>query len=104
LRAGWHKVSPMELNDTGVYLKVEPVWRIPDFDPRSRAHYWVFPVVFRVEDPAKALSGERQLMLDPESMVCAAQALGCFYCEEPYSERLADGACRGNGGWATCAT
>ena len=72
--------------------------RIPPFDKRTGAHFWIFPVAFAVKDPDRFFDQPHGPMLfDVENLVFA-QALGCIHCEEQYSKRLASRRCRGHGG------
>jgi hypothetical protein len=53
------------------------------------------PLAYRIDDPEKIMSGERQLILDKEALVLATK-IGCFYCEEPWSKYLQHRRCPGN--------
>jgi hypothetical protein len=81
------------LHSTGMQYEAAPdVDRIPPFDPRSGNHYWIIPVCFAT-DPTKWSAGE-QVHLDMENLVMVSGA-GCYYCEQPYSRRLATRRCKG---------
>lgn len=66
--------------------------RIPDFDPRAGSHLWCTVACWRV-NPDQAYSGER-VELDAENLLYIG-GMGCYYCEEPYSPRLAQRRCKG---------
>lgn len=66
--------------------------RIPEFDPRSGEHCWIEIVAYRVFP--ERWSKDQLPVLDQENLV-SIQGPGCFYCEEPYTERLAKRRCPG---------
>jgi hypothetical protein len=68
--------------------------RIPEYDRKRREHFWIAPVAFRVADPAAVMAGE-SLLMDKENLVHGGH-IGCFHCEEPWSQYLAARACTGN--------
>lgn len=85
------------LYETGFVQRVEEggVDKIPEYDSRSGAHFWMMPLAYRIDDPEKIMSGERQLILDKEALVLAA-GIVCYYCEEPWSKRLQHRRCPGD--------
>jgi hypothetical protein len=81
---------------TGQPIRVDPVDRIPDYDPRSGDHLWVITTAFRV-DPARWSSPDPTVtpMLDHENLLSVAGP-GCFYCEQVYTSLLATRRCKGD--------
>jgi len=78
---------------TGFTVEAPPeVDRIPPFDPRSGDHIWLIITAYRV-DPARWTPGHSP-HLDTENLVSIVGP-GCYYCERPYSERLARRRCPG---------
>jgi hypothetical protein len=67
--------------------------RIPPYDERSGEHCWLFLVGYQVFPLTWAASGNTP-KLDQENLVNISGP-GCYYCEEPYSERLARRRCKG---------
>jgi hypothetical protein len=79
--------------DSGVhYQTTAHVDRIPPYDKRSGDHYWIVPLVFRV-DPSTWEPGEA-INLDRENLVYAAGA-GCYFCEARWEPRLMTRRCPG---------
>jgi len=72
-----------------VEIQKDQVDRVPDFDPRSGAHLWTWGVVFR------ATPGVETPMLDTENLLLITGPV-CYYCEQPYSERVAMRRCSGD--------
>lgn len=76
--------------DTGHSFQVPgSLDRVPDFDQRTGEHLWVILSMYRwggpqVENPT----------LDPENLLLIA-APGCYYCEQPWTQRLATRRCKG---------
>lgn len=71
--------------------------KIPDFDPRTGDHYWILPVVYRINDPARWYDPSQPVesrLLDLENLVMVT-AVGCYYCEKVYDARLASRRCKG---------
>jgi hypothetical protein len=64
--------------------------RIPDFDPRSGDHLWTIITMYRWGGPTV----ERPT-LDNENLL-SVMGPGCYYCEQPWSERLAQRRCKGD--------
>lgn len=81
------------VSSTGFIQKAEPVDKVPDFDPRSGDHYWVFTTMYKV-DPEKMMEGEE--LLDMKNLVLTVGP-GCFHCEEIYTPYIAKRHCRGSG-------
>lgn len=68
--------------------------RVPEFDPRSGEHLWTMTMAYQV-DPAKMMSGaDGPVLFDKENLLVTAGP-GCYYCERPYSPRLAMRRCKG---------
>jgi hypothetical protein len=67
--------------------------RIPDFDPRTGDHLWSVATMYRVQ-PATWLDKAVTPHLDMENLL-TVQGPFCFYCEQPYSQRLATRRCKG---------
>jgi hypothetical protein len=81
------------VHSTGMTYEAEPnLDRIPEFDARSGNHYWIGLVSFHV-DPSSWSHGEQQ-HFDMENLVSVAGP-GCYYCEQPYSDRIAKRRCGG---------
>lgn len=59
---------------------------------RLREHLWVASALWAVADPASV----DPVLLDKESLL-AGPLIGCFICENPYTERLARRRCSGQG-------
>jgi hypothetical protein len=78
---------------TGFVQEVDPVSRIPDYDPRSGDHFWVVTVAYRI-DVTKA-DQEGSFFLDQENLVMGP-SVGCFHCEKAYSARLVQRRCPGD--------
>lgn len=55
-------------------------------------HLWTVLAAWRVADPRSARSGP--FILDAENLV-ALPGMGCFKCEQSFSNRLARQPCRG---------
>lgn len=56
-------------------------------------HVWIAAAVYRVQaETLRAVAGD-QLHLDRENL--ATIEIGCFVCEQPYSERIGYRACPG---------
>jgi len=88
----------VELVGTGFVQQVREggVDRIPPFDPRTGEHYWVFPITYHIADPRKFYGDQSDgpPLLDLETLV-QASCIGCWHCEQPWSERLASRRCKG---------
>lgn len=57
-----------------------------------REHLWIATAAWLVTDPGKA----ETLLLDRENLL-VSPAIGCYVCEEPYTERIAHRRCSGKG-------
>lgn len=66
---------------------------IPDFDPRTGDHLWMVVAVYRCADPATVASGQT-VHMDAENLL-SIEGPGCFHCEQPWTERLAQRRCKG---------
>lgn len=62
--------------------------KVPDFDPQSGDHLWIIMAMYRWNP------GTESPMLDTENLLLIPSP-GCFYCEEPYTPRLAQRRCKG---------
>lgn len=80
---------------TGHTIQVDPVDRIPDYDPRTGNHLWIVTSVYQV-DPQQWRSDDPTVtpMLDHENLLSVAGP-GCFYCEQVYTPLLATRRCKG---------
>lgn len=80
---------------SGQSIKVDPLDRIPDYDPRSGEHLWVVAGAWRVT-PDQWTSSDPAVtpILDQENLLSVAGP-GCYYCEAYYSPRLAKRRCPG---------
>lgn len=67
--------------------------RIPEYDRRTRDHYWVMSAAWKV-DPIKAKSGDDNY-LDMENLV-TLQGPGCYYCGLAWTPHLARRRCAGD--------
>ncbi len=80
---------------TGHHVEAnQGVYRIPPFDDRTRAHFWMVLTGYRVvpemwDDPTATP------ILDSENLVTVSPPF-CYYCEEPYSTRLGHRRCTGD--------
>lgn len=63
--------------------------RIPEYDPRSGDHLWIILTMYRWGGPAVELP-----VLDTENLL-SVQGPGCYYCEQPYSQRIYKRRCPG---------
>lgn len=88
--------GPGELRGTGFHQAVPEggVNRIPEFDPRSGAHFWNMLCGFRVSDPAAIDKGTKQLILDTENLVVTTP-IGCYYCEQVWTKTIGHRRCPG---------
>lgn len=80
---------------TGRYEQIDrpsEINRIPPYDPRSGDHCWVITTAHRV-DPSQ-FSMRNPPILDRETLMIVAGP-GCFYCEQPYTPKLAVRRCKG---------
>lgn len=75
------------------YIAAGGVDRIPDYDPRSGEHFWTLFAMYRV-DPMAVSRSTGPVHLDTENLVHLG-AMGCYFCEEPYSPRLLHRRCPG---------
>ncbi len=81
------------LRDTGHRERYdEHVNKIPEFDPRSGNHYWIFITSYKVDPEIFGLDGPS--LLDHENLV-ATVGPGCYYCEQPYTNYLSTRRCKG---------
>lgn len=80
---------------TGQTIRVDPVDRIPDYDPRTGNHLWIVTTAHQV-DPAQWRSNDLTVtpMLDHENLLSVAGP-GCFHCEQHYTPLLATRRCKG---------
>jgi len=78
---------------TGQTERIDPVDRIPDFDPRSGDHLWTVITAYRVV-PEQWKDPTHTPHLDHESLL-SVTAPGCFHCEEYWTPRLASRRCPG---------
>lgn len=58
-------------------------------------HVWITAAAFRLSDESAraAAEGGAQVHLDMENL--ASLSVGCYVCEEPWSQRLAHRRCKG---------
>lgn len=84
-----------EIVSTGQTIRVDPVDRVPDYDPRSGDHLWIVTTAYQV-DPEHWRSPDPTVtpMLDHENLLSVAGP-GCFYCEQVYTPQLAKRRCKG---------
>jgi hypothetical protein len=81
-RPGW--------KSTGARIEV-PAGRlpgVPPFDPRTGSHLWTWVALYRASPTAELP------MLDVENLL-TVEGIGCYYCEDVYSPRLASRRCKG---------
>lgn len=78
---------------TGEAIRVDPVDRIPDFDPRSGDHLWTIGTLYRVV-PEQWSDPTATPMLDSENLLTVAGPV-CFHCERIYTQQLAQRRCKG---------
>jgi hypothetical protein len=87
-------VNEAQVDGTGVYYRGDRA-RGDRLRPEVEdGHVWVALAVFRLRDdsPEKAARGER-VDLDQENL--AMLDVGCFVCEQPWSQRTAHRRCTG---------
>jgi hypothetical protein len=58
-------------------------------------HVWISAAAFRLTDESAkaAMTGDGQVHLDMENL--ATLSVGCYVCEQPWSQRLAHRRCTG---------
>lgn len=69
--------------------------RLDLLDPRGREHVWIATAVYRIQPEAvrAAIANNESLHLDRENL--ATIEVGCWVCEQPFSERLSHRKCTG---------
>jgi len=83
----------MTTHGSGIYYEMGPkLDLIPPYDARSGDHFWIVPVVYRV-NPVN-FSPSESVHLDRENLVMVA-GVGCYYCERVYEPRLLRRRCPG---------
>jgi len=84
-----------EIISTGQTVHVDPLDRIPNYDPRRGDHLWIVTGVWRV-DPEDWVSDDPTVepLLDQENLISVAGP-GCFYCERYYTPWLGRRRCQG---------
>lgn len=65
---------------------------IPEHDPRAGDHYWIVCPTYHVNP--QAWQPGHVPILDMENLMIVAGPM-CFYCEQPFSERLSRRRCPG---------
>lgn len=80
---GWRSTGYTQLVDSA------QMDRIPAYNPRSGDHLWSWAVLYR------AAPGVETPMLDAENLLSIA-GIGCYYCEQGYTDRLAKRRCPGD--------
>jgi hypothetical protein len=82
-------MADRQIVPTGQHIQVDPVDRIPDYDPRAGNHLWSMTGLWQV-DPQQWSSGDASItpFLDHENLLSIAGP-GCFYCEQVYTPLLA---------------
>lgn len=87
-----------ELRSTGEkHAAPGAVDRIPPFNPRTGAHFWVLPVAYRILNPARwydRSQPDESRLLDFENLALVS-GVGCYHCEQPWSERIESRRCKG---------
>lgn len=86
---------PREWVSTGHTERVDPVDRVPEFDPRTGEHLWIVGTTYRV-NPAEWFDPTHTPMLDRENLLLVSPP-GCWHCEQIYTPQLAKRRCRGHG-------
>lgn len=74
------------------YYTTDPEPRPDLLEPRNDEHVWIAAAVFRLS-PETLRAADGIPNLDRENL--ATIQLGCFVCEQPYSERLSYRKCPG---------
>lgn len=62
-------------------------FKVPPFDKTKREHYWIVMLTYHV----KPQSGEF-IELNENNLVSTSM-IGCYYCQEPYTEKSKNLAC-----------
>lgn len=62
---------------------IEPTMIIPDYNPETREHYWVFIVCFEV---TKESLNKKVFTFSDSNIVFLRATPQCFYCDLPYSD------------------
>lgn len=62
--------------------------------PERDEHVWIAAAVFRVTPESLREQGPRAVNMDRENL--ATIEVGCFVCEQPYSDRLSYRRCPGD--------
>jgi hypothetical protein len=82
---------------TGSGVTYSPTRAVEDrLEPaRPGEHVWTSIAAFRLTDASAraAMTGTGQIHLDMENL--ASLNVGCFVCEEPWSERISYRRCKG---------
>jgi hypothetical protein len=77
---------------TGIRFRAAP--RAGLLTPEHGEHVWIAAAVYRVQPEALRGSEGEELHLDSENL--AAVDVGCYVCEQPWSERLSYRKCPGD--------
>jgi hypothetical protein len=87
--------SRRRIVSTGVQVRVDPLDRIPAYDPRSGEHLWIVTGAWKV-NPEQWHSPDPNVtpLLDSENLLSVAGP-GCYWCEAYYSPTLATRRCPG---------
>lgn len=77
-----------ELFGTGIHQEVKGKYGADIPEQRDGEHLWTWAAAWRCVDPESDT-----VNLDSENLLTISGP-GCFYCEEPYSPRVAHRRCR----------
>lgn len=85
----------MLTSGTGIYIDTNtvPKKELPEYDPRSGAHFWAMFGVWKI-DPEKITMGGKSY-LDHENLM-SIQGPACLFCEQLYTPYLATRRCKGD--------
>lgn len=64
-------------------------------DPGLGVHLWTVLAMFRVSNPEVMFSTDGVVHMDRENLL-TIEGPGCFKCEQPWNDRLAQMKCKGS--------
>lgn len=79
---------PVTLENTGIYTERNVADRVPF---NKGEHTWLAMCGYLLSDPRPIKAN--QIILDGENLVTGPY-IGCYWCEEPYTPRLARKPCK----------
>lgn len=70
-------------------------YKAPEYDPKSKAHYWIVSVAYHIANPKRFMTAPEPLHLDGENRVALTPII-CLHCETPWDSRLDYRDCPGD--------